>query len=182
MLALSDQIGYILIVKGSAEALLHLWRRMETIERLKELCLPVIEECSVKLYEMKWHGSGNDRTLEVSVMYEDGHMDLDTCALISERLSDVLDGLGTMQNSYTLDVCSPGAEREIRSTDELEQLDEPYIYLRLKHPLKKNLEWYGTVLSAGDGKIVLQYRDKAAVREAEIPYDEIDFMRMAVKF
>ena len=49
---------------------------METIKRLKELCLPVLEECNVILYDIKWQGNGKERTLEVSIMHEDGSMDL----------------------------------------------------------------------------------------------------------
>ncbi|MBQ1382812.1 MAG: ribosome maturation factor RimP, partial [Solobacterium sp.] len=78
---------------------------METIKRLKELCLPVLEECNVILYDIKWQGNGKERTLEVSIMHEDGSMDLDTCALVSDRLSEVLDSAEELQTSYMLEVC-----------------------------------------------------------------------------
>ena len=64
---------------------------MEQIERLKEMIVPVLSSCNVKLYELKWTGTGKNRTLEVAITKEDGTMDLDTCALASEKISEVLD-------------------------------------------------------------------------------------------
>ncbi|MBR2991279.1 MAG: ribosome maturation factor RimP [Solobacterium sp.] len=155
---------------------------METIERLKEFCQPVFVECGVRLYNMKWLGSGKERTLEVAIMREDGSMDLDTCAVVSDRLSEILDGLGTMQDSYMLEVCSPGAEREIRDLEELSAMDKPYVFIRLKHPISKKLEWYGTVLQYEEDRIQFEYKDKTAVRTAEITADDIDYLRLAVRF
>ncbi|MBE6117560.1 MAG: ribosome maturation factor RimP [Erysipelotrichaceae bacterium] len=154
---------------------------METIKRLKELCLPVLEECNVILYDIKWQGNGKERTLEVSIMHEDGSMDLDTCALVSDRLSEVLDSAEELQTSYMLEVCSPGAEREIRDPSELAKMDEPYVFVRLKHPINKKLEWYGTVVKYEDGVLHFRYRDKAAQKETKIPEEDIDYLRLAVR-
>ena len=48
---------------------------MEQIERLKEMIVPVLSSCNVKLYELKWTGTGKNRTLEVAITKEDGTMD-----------------------------------------------------------------------------------------------------------
>ena len=53
-------------------------------------------------------------------MHSDGSMDLDTCAEVSEKLSALLDAEEGFKEPYTLEVCSPGAEREIRDLKELE--------------------------------------------------------------
>ena len=154
---------------------------METIERLKEICLPVLKECNVILYSMKWQGTGKERTLEVSIMFEDGSMDLDTCAYVSDRLSEVLDSDAELQTSYMLEVCSPGAEREIKDPAELAKMDEPYVFIRLKHPINKKLEWYGTVVKYEEGVLYFRYRDKTAQKETEIPEENIDYLRLAVR-
>jgi hypothetical protein len=43
-------------------------------------------------------------------------------------------------------------------------------------------ELTGTVRSFSNGVISLEYRDKAAVRTAEIETENIEFIRYAVKF
>ena len=155
------------------------WRNMENTGKLEAIILPVLAECNVRLYEMKWTG-GKDKVLEISIMNEDGSMDLDTCAEVSEKISEALDASDLINEAYTLEVCSPGAEREIRELSELERC--PYIYVRLKHPFKKMLELTGQVLSYEGGLVTLEYRDKAAKKKAEFEDSEIEYVRYAVKF
>ena len=57
-----------------------------------------------------------------------------------------------------------------------------YIHVRLKKPVGKLLETDGTIVSADAAGIRLQYRDKAVSRTADITLDNIDAVRMAVKF
>ncbi len=174
---------YIITETRSAESTPYIlfWRIMENTGRLKELIQTVLDECGVLLYEIRWTG-GKEKTLEVSIMKEDGSMDLDTCASVSEKLSEALDESDVIRDAYVLDVCSPGAEREIRDINELKKMDQPYVLVRLAHPYRKMQEITGTVLSFEDGIIRIEYRDKAAVRTAEISSDEITFARLAVKF
>lgn len=154
---------------------------MERIEYLKELFQPVFEKHNVKLYEIVFRNVGKDHTLEVSIMKPDGSMDLDTCANVSESLSEILDEKDPIKEEYTLEVCSPGAEREIKDFDEI--VKGIYVFVRLKHPFKKMLEFTGEVLDIDEeGHIILSYRDKAATRKAEFTKDDIDYIRMAVRF
>ncbi len=153
---------------------------MDKIEHLKELFQPVFESNNVKLYDLVFRNSGKDRTLEVSIMKPDGTMDLDTCAAVSEEISEILDREDPINEEYTLEVCSPGAEREIKDLDEIHP--GLYVYVRLKHPFKKMLEFVGEILEISEeGLITLAYRDKAATRKAEFTKEDIDYIRMAVK-
>ena len=160
--------------------MLCVWRHMEKLEGLKELFAPVFEKNDVKLYELKWSG-GKDRTLQVSIMKSDGTMDLDTCASVSEELSALLDEHDPIESDYTLEVCSPGAEREIRDLDELDHMAGAYVFVKLKEPVKKMNEITGEIIEVKDGLIRLKYRDKAATRTAEFTKDNIKFIRMAVR-
>jgi len=78
-------------------------------------------------------------------MKPDGTMDLDTCADISEKLSEILDANDPISEEYTLEVCSPGAEREIKDLSELTA--GQYIFVRLKEPFKSQLEFTGEILN-----------------------------------
>lgn len=153
---------------------------MEREERLIELLNPVFEECGVRLYELKWI-PGKENTLRIAVMKEDGTMDLDACVAVSEKVSEVLDAEDPIPEGYTLEVCSPGAEREIRDINELYGMKGQYILVRLHEPVKKMSEITGEVINAENGILTLSYRDKAAVRTAEIEFGNITFARLAVR-
>ncbi len=155
---------------------------MEQIDRLKDMLCPVFESCDVKLYEMKWTGTGKNRTLEVAITKNDGTMDLDTCALVSEKISEVLDKDTSLSDAYTLEVCSPGAEREIKDLNELKQMNEPYVYVKFKNPVNKLSEVTGTIVSYSDDLIELSYRVKQATKKMEFTASDIAFIRLAVKF
>ena len=152
---------------------------MELNEKLKELIEPVLAANDVRLHDIRW--LGNERTLQIAIMKEDGSMDLDTCAAVSEALSTVLDNYKELDQAYTLEVCSPGAEREIRDLSELEHMEKPYVYVRLRHPVNKQLEFTGEIQSFNNSVITLNYRDKAAHRTAEIHADNIEYIRLAVR-
>ena len=154
---------------------------MDRTERLKEMFLPVLQQMDIRLYDLVYRNSGRERILEVSIMKQDGSMDLDTCAAVSEKLSEVLDREDPISEEYTLEVCSPGAEREIRDLSELDSMAGEYVYVRLKEPFKKMLEITGEILSVENDLITLQYRDKASSRKAEFTRDNIDYIRLAVR-
>ena len=153
---------------------------MDRIERLTEMFRPVLDACEVTLYELKWL-DGKDRTLQVSIMKQDGTMDLDTCAAVSEKLSDLLDIEDPIDTEYTLEVCSPGAEREIRDRSELDHLTGAYVFMKLKEPVKKMSEITGEITNVTEETVTVEYRDKAARRSAEVGRDNIAFIRMAVR-
>ena len=154
---------------------------MDRTERLKEMFLPVLQQMDIRLYDLVYRNSGRERILEVSIMKQDGSMDLDTCAAVSEKLSEVLDREDPISEEYTLEVCSPGAEREIRDLSELDSMAGEYVYVRLKEPFKKMLEITGEILSVENDLITLQYRYKAASIKAEFTRDNIDYIRLAVR-
>ena len=153
---------------------------MENTEKLKSLLEPVLQQCGVRLYEINWLGS--EHTLQVSIMKEDGTMDLDTCADVSSGVSDVLDQADPIGSEYTLEVCSPGAEREIRDLDELRHMPHAYVCVHLKEPVKKMMELTGEIESIDENDVVtLAYRDKAVLRRVQFGLDNIEKIRLAVK-
>lgn len=153
---------------------------MEITQKLEAMLRPVLEAEGIRLYEIVWHS--DEHTLEISITRNDGSIDLDTCALVSDKISEVLDREDPIQCEYTLDVCSPGAEREIKDLNELDHMQGAYIYVELKDAVKGMTEVTGEIVSVDDGVIVFSYRDKAAVRKMEFSKENISFIRMAVKF
>lgn len=153
---------------------------MESTVQLKEKLEPIFVSCNVKLYEIIWLNHA-EHTLQIAIMHEDGSMDLDTCALVSEKISAYLDEHELIRVPYTLEVCSPGAEREIKDIDELSNMTNPYVYLRIVHPLKSKREFIGTVISYQNNQITLEYREKAAKRTIEVEKENVEFIRLAVK-
>ncbi|MGP4014089.1 ribosome maturation factor RimP [Streptomyces sp. 4N124] len=83
-------------------------------ERLRELLEPLVTSQGLDLEEIAVDSVGRKRVLRVVVDSDEG-ADLDAIADVSRVLSAKLDETDAMgQGEYTLEVGTPGAERELR--------------------------------------------------------------------
>ena len=83
-------------------------------ERLRELLEPLVSSQGLDLEEIEVDSVGRKRVLRVVVDSDEG-ADLDAIADVSRALSAKLDETDAMgQGEYTLEVGTPGAERERR--------------------------------------------------------------------
>lgn len=155
---------------------------MENTSGIKHLILPVLEEMQLQLYEIAWRQEGNTKILQVAVMRADGSMDIDTCAEVSERLSEVLDEKDLIQHEYFLEVCSPGAERELHSEEEIQKAIGEYVYIKYRNPKGGRDELYGTLEQIEADHYHLSYMDKAVKKKIDIEKENVALIRLAVKF
>ena len=155
---------------------------MEQLENIKTLILPVLDSLGIQLYDLKWVNEKKSRILQIAVMRADGSMDIDTCALVSEKISEGLDAHDDwISFEYFLEVCSPGAERELRNAGEIRGALGKHVCVRLKSPVKSMMEITGDLLEMNETTLTLSYRDKAVTRKAQVELDQIEKIRLAVK-
>ena len=65
---------------------------MDQISQLKAKIESLLEQ-DISLYDVKWTQDGKMKILQVAIMKSDGSMDIDTCAEVSMKISDMLDCL-----------------------------------------------------------------------------------------
>jgi ribosome maturation factor RimP len=81
-------------------------------ERVRSLVEPVLARHDAELVELSVR---RGRTQLVRVVADrEGGIDLDTCALVSQELSRMLDADDPIAGRYTLEVTSPGLDRPMR--------------------------------------------------------------------
>ena len=155
---------------------------MEQLENIKTLILPVLDSLGIQLYDLKWVNEKKSRILQITLMRADVSMDIDTCALVSEKISEALDAHDDwISFEYFLEVCSPGAERELRNAEEIRGALGKHVCVRLKSPVKSMMEITGDLLEMNETTLTLSYRDKAVTRKAQVELDQIEKIRLAVK-
>ena len=154
---------------------------MDQIEKIVECVNPILEGANVSLYEARWTNQGKNKVLQIAVMHEDGTMDLETCATVSEKISEVLDAQDFISFEYFLEICSPGAERKLRSHDEIVSSTGKHVFVRFKKAVKSMNEVTGDLVSVEGNELTIAYRDKAAVRRVTFNEENIDLIRLAVK-
>lgn len=152
------------------------------MENLKKWLIPLLEEHGCTLYDLEWDKSMNPPVLRVVIDRTDGPIDLDICAACSDEISARLDETNDIDGEYMLEVCSPGAERELRTEEEIRAQIGKYVFIKLKEPENGLNDVTGTLESYDDGKAVVRYFIKGRPKKAEIAADNIALIMSAVKF
>lgn len=154
---------------------------MDQLTNIKTLILPLLEQENVTLYDVAWHQEGRMRILQIAIMHADGSMDIDTCAKMSEKISAILDEKDPITSEYFLEVCSPGAERELKNEQQIQDAIGEFIYLKLKDPKAGMDEVKGTLTSFADDIVHIDYMDKAVKKKTAIAYENVALIRLSVK-
>lgn len=148
----------------------------QTIETLIE---PVIEKQEVELVDVEYVKEGQDWFLRVYVDTEEG-IDLDTCGVVSEAISEVLDKSDPIKGAYFLEVSSPGAERPLKTKKDFENHVNENIYVTLYAPVDGAKEYEGILVQFVDEVATLEYKVKTRKKQVDIPFNKIAKARLAV--
>ena len=141
---------------------------MDQINTIKQSIQSICLEHEIMIYDILWTHEGKHKILQISLMREDGTMDIDTCADMAQLIGDKLDELDLIPYEYMLEVCSPGAERVLRTLDEVKKEINQYIYAKFKKPVGKLNEVKGTLLSVEGNECLIEYMDKAVRRKVTV--------------
>jgi ribosome maturation factor RimP len=80
--------------------------------QIADLAEPVLEELGFRLIRVKVSGRDGG-TVQIMAERPTGGMTVEDCAIISRRLSPVLDAYDPMPSAYRLEVSSPGIDRPL---------------------------------------------------------------------
>lgn len=154
---------------------------MDQINRIEGIVKPILEAQNLKLYEICWRNEGKMKILQVAIMKEDKTMNIDLCSQVSEAISQALDEDDFIPYEYFLEVCSPGAERKLRTLEEIKEAIGEFVYIKFKNPTAGMDEVKGTLMSVNENSLHLEYMQKAVKKKIDIVLDNIANIRLSVK-
>ena len=79
-----------------------------------ELLAPVVEELGYDLWDVVYEKEGSMWYLRITIDKFEG-ITIDDCELVHRTIDPILDEADPIENSYNLEVSSPGIERELRT-------------------------------------------------------------------
>lgn len=154
----------------------------DVISKVKEIVLPLIEAKDCYLDDVVYEMEKNEWYLRIFVEKNVGSLDMDTCVEITEVISAKLDEVDPIKNEYYLEISSPGIEKPLRSYEAVENAQGEYVYIQLKDSKAGLDEFYGTIEEVHDGILEMTYLVKNIRKKVSIAYENIQFIRLAVKF
>ena len=152
------------------------------LEKIKSFIDPILVDHDCYLDDIEYVQEKNEWYLRIYIDKNNDHLDMDTCVAVSEAISTKMDEIDLIKNEYYLEVSSPGAEKPLKTLEKVQQSIGEYVYIQFKNPTNGMDEVYGTILNVDDHDIELQYMVKNIKKKCHIDYDNVAFIRLAVKF
>lgn len=155
---------------------------MELLKNITNLIQDILKSHDVYLDDIEYVKEGKDWYLKIYIEKNVGNLDMDTCVAVSEDISALLDKTDPISNEYFLEVSSPGAEKPLKSWEDVQKSVNEYVYAKFKNPMHGMDEIEGYIRSIEDRDIEFEYLVKNMKKKVVIPYNNIKFIRLAVKF
>ncbi|MCD7804300.1 MAG: ribosome maturation factor RimP [Oscillospiraceae bacterium] len=104
-----------------------------TVAKVREIAEPMCEELGLYLWDVRYEKEGASWYLRI-IIDKDGGVDMNDCEALHRPLSDKLDELDPIKQSYIFEVSSPGLGRELRRLDHFEVCIGDPIRIRFIRP------------------------------------------------
>ena len=111
-----------------------------------------------------------------------GDIDIDQCALVSERLSEELDRTDPITENYFLEVSSPGAERPLKNEEDFQNAIGQFVFIKTYGPIDGMKEFEGYLLAYGTDGAEVEMRIKTRKVTVLIDKEKIALARLAIDF
>lgn len=151
-------------------------------EQIEKIVQPITSELALELVDVEFLKEGRDWFLRVYVDNPEAPIDIDQCALVSEKLSEILDQLDPIEQNYFLEVSSPGAERPLKKEKDFEKALSKFIYIKTYEPVEDAKEFEGYLKSYDDEQVEIEIKIKTRRKIINIAKDKIAVIRLAIDF
>jgi ribosome maturation factor RimP len=120
------------------------------------LAEPITAELGLLLWDVRFVKEGATWILRVIIDREDTPVSINDCVDVSRRLSPVLDEVDPIEQSYCLEVTSPGADRELVRDEHFAYYEGFPVNVKLYSPDENGQKEIAGILAAyTDGELTL---------------------------
>ena len=155
-------------------------RHAVLLEELERLIARVVGDVGLELVELTLRGSSKKRVLRLDIdRAGPAGIGLEDCRLVSGHIGAALEETGLIENSYVLEVSSPGIDRPIRTDDDIRRNAGRRVQIEMIEPIEGRKMFAG-VLVGGEADWLELCIDEEEV--LKIPRDRIQIARQEASF
>lgn len=153
------------------------------VDEVRVVVQPIVDEQNLELVDMEFLKEGKNWFLRIYID-KPGGIDIEECALISEKVSEALDAIDPdpIPQAYFLEVSSPGAERPLKTEADMQNAIGKYVHLSFYQAIDGERFYEGTLKEIKDESVVLTIRIKTRTKDIEIERKQIANARLAIQF
>ena len=145
-------------------------RHLNVETKIENLLKPIINNLGYILYDVQYIKEGKDYYLRITID-KDGGISIEDCENVNNAIDEPLDEADIIQDSYILEVSSPGIERVLRKPWHFEKQIGNSINVKLFKAINKVKEFEG---------ILREYNDEYLKLEIDGEMKTINLKDMAV--
>lgn len=146
-----------------------------TVSTVWELAEPIAKRLGYELWDVRFEKEGADWFLRIFIDKEDG-ISINDCVDMTHALDEPLDEADPIDQSYCLEVCSPGLERPLKRDSHFEKSIGKPVQVKMIRPLNGERELKGTLTGYDNGNFELTLEDgaKLIINKKETSYVKLD--------
>lgn len=152
--------------------------RKNVVNIVKDHCEPLVEELGYDLVDLEFAKENGSHFLRFYIGKPEG-ISIDDCQRVSEIVGERLDELDPIQESYYLEVSSPGLDRPLKTDKDLKRNIGEEIEINLYKNFEGKKKYIGVLLNYTDSHIRIREETQ---EERDIEKDIISNIRLAVRF
>lgn len=131
-------------------------KKKSTSELVWEIAEPIAKDLGLILWDVRFVKEGINHYLRIIIDRDDRPVNIDDCVNMSHAIDAPLDEADPISQSYSLQVQSPGIERELTRDFHFEKNIGEKVMVRFIHAFMGKRDYKGTLLSYEDGNISIE--------------------------
>jgi ribosome maturation factor RimP len=139
------------------------------IDKIKEIIEPILQEEQVELVEIILRREAGRQVLRLLVDKDNGIQMLD-CVRLNKKISQVLDQADIIQESYVIEVDSPGIDRLFKTKRDYERAMGRLVRVTLNEKISDKKEYIARLEEVSDAGVKIDVEKKGII---EIPFEKI---------
>ncbi len=150
------------------------------LSKVSNLLEPLLNEMGYSLYSIKQKREDGQVVLEV-IIDRVQSINMEDIVDVTNKINEVLDEADPIEETYTLDVSSLGAEKPLKIED-LNNYLGSYVHVKLINPIEGENILEGEIENVDDKSLSLTYKIKTRTKRVSIDLTNIKSIRLAIKF
>ncbi len=147
-----------------------------TVSEVTALVKPIIEDLGLTLWDVRFVKEGAIRYLRIFIDKDEG-VSIDDCETVTRAIDAPLDELDPIEEAYTLEVSSPGIERELTEEWHFEKFLGAPVMVKLIRPNESGIrEFKGTLIAneKDSVELVLEDGSETVIKKKDSVYIKLD--------
>ena len=150
--------------------------KKNVVATVTELVSPVALDMGIILWDVEYVKEGAKKILRITIDSEEG-IDINVCEKFHRTIDPMLDEADPIDESYYLEVTSPGIEREIKTDAHIQMCEGEQVEVKLYAPKNGSKSFRGELVGLNDNAQVV-----IKINEQDVEFDKKEISKIHTVF